>query len=142
MNAKSTRSADYALGFAAGALYTRTEQAINTIVAEAGGTLSGQSLAFRLGELLLSKASGELLRTADSLLALRGAATKVSKVRRSKMEVAGSSRAHSTLKKKRKGLSPQARYWAKMTPLQRRREMIRRGMVGKKSNVVRMKKVA
>jgi hypothetical protein len=128
MNGKKQYSTDYSQGFAVGFLYASTEQNINTVVAQAGGTLSGQDLARRLGELLLSKTSGWVLDSSERLPKVRAYTSKRYAISTGSKKVHVRPRTDGTQSK----LSPQAIYWGKMTPLQRKREMIRRGMLGGK----------
>src|ERR1700751_677816 len=65
MNEESISNSDYSAGIATGYLYARTEDAINSAAASSGGTVTEDELTRRLGQLLLAKAGGRVLDSAE-----------------------------------------------------------------------------
>lgn len=126
------RSSDYSTGWAVGYVYAQTEHNINAVLAQAGDEVTGRDIAAKLGELLLSKAGGSVLDGAERLPQVRGEAATRDEVTAGSKAVHVHARHNKPLKPIKKKSAAES-YWSKMSPLQRKREMQRRGMVGKGS---------
>lgn len=128
MNGGRKSSTLYQIGFALGYLYHEVKQELNNITAASGGAISAHELATKLAILLSTEARGTVLGAPDHVSSLRRAPAKASEALEP-LEVAR--RAH------RLRTSGIKRYWAKMTKEERRQEMRRRGMVGKKKRLLK-----
>jgi hypothetical protein len=150
---KVKRSSDFTLGIAVGAIYARTQDAIDSVADQSGHEISRSQLARGLADVLHATASGGLLDGAERLPGLRGSAAQghalgstakavhVRPRRKRASPLKAKGRRKPGRPPKAKGRMPSKAtmrgvkaYWESMSPDQRSAEMKRRQAIARESN--------